>query len=140
MITRLQPKFTETIPPLAEMEPGVLYVSTEYATVSHLCACGCGEEVTISLRPKRWKLTFDGDTVTLNPSIGNTGLACRSHYFIRENGIIWLEPLSDDASVRARHRDDLELNRPSIPDDAHHTRSWLDRVTGMFRREGRRHR
>ena len=37
------------------------------------------------LKPTDWKLTFDGKTITLYPSIRNWNFACRSHYWIRNN-------------------------------------------------------
>lgn len=52
------------------LQPGVLYVSAEYGTALHLCACGCEGEVATPLRPKDplgWTLT----EVTLRPCVGN---------------------------------------------------------------------
>lgn len=39
-IEEFEPDFVEFIP--SELAPGVLYISMDYATCSHLCACGCG--------------------------------------------------------------------------------------------------
>lgn len=82
---KLEHRFVERIP--RALEPGVLYISMEYATAAHSCACGCGEEIMTPFTPTDWKLTFDGETVSLWPSVGNWQLACRSHYII-ENGRI----------------------------------------------------
>ena len=41
------------------------------ATSAHSCCCGCGEEVVAPLTPTDWKMTFDGETTSLRPSIGN---------------------------------------------------------------------
>jgi hypothetical protein len=49
------------------------------------CACGCGKEVVTPLSATDWKLIFDGKTVSLDPSIGNWGFPCRSHYWVRNN-------------------------------------------------------
>lgn len=84
--TRLQHRFVERIP--EPVEPGVLYISMEYATAAHSCCCGCGEEVVTPFSPTDWKMTFDGETVSLNPSIGNWTLACRSHYVIHGGKVI----------------------------------------------------
>jgi hypothetical protein len=73
-------EFVDLIPDA--LEDGVLYVSVQYATALHLCCCGCGSEVVTPLSPTDWSLTFDGDTVSLRPSIGNYSFPCRSHYFI----------------------------------------------------------
>lgn len=88
-ITELTPIFVKYIP--EEVEAGKLYVSMEYATCVHLCACGCGEKVVTPLAPKEWKLNYDGVHVTLCPSIGNFKYSCNSHYFIRGNRIEWVE-------------------------------------------------
>jgi Family of unknown function (DUF6527) len=80
-------KFVKSVP--ETLEQGVLYVSVEYATAIHKCCCGCGNEVVTPLSPKDWKLTFDGETVSLYPSIGNWNFGCRSHYWITKNRVEW---------------------------------------------------
>ncbi len=82
----LQHKFVEQIPDV--ISPGILYVSMDYATAIHSCACGCGNEVVTPLSPSDWKLLYDGETVTLKPSIGNWNFRCRSHYWITNNKIV----------------------------------------------------
>ena len=83
----LTPVFVEFMPD--EIEPGKLYVSMEYATVVHACCCGCGNQVVTPLSPQRWKLMFDGKSITLDPSIGNWSFPCKSHYFIRQSRVQW---------------------------------------------------
>jgi hypothetical protein len=63
----MQHVFVTTIP--TELEPGVLYVSVEFATSIHACACGCGNRVVTRLSPQNWQLMFDGRSITLHPSI-----------------------------------------------------------------------
>jgi hypothetical protein len=104
-MTSVQPVFSEFIP--ERLEQGTLYVSMKYATAAHLCCCGCGMKVVTPLTPTDWKLTFDGETVTLHPSIGNWGFQCQSHYWIRENRIVWA-PRWTKADIDAgRSRDRL---------------------------------
>jgi hypothetical protein len=67
---------------------GVLYVSMEYSLVIHLCVCGCGEKVATPLSPEDWKLYYDGDAISLSPSIGNWDFQCQSHYWIKMNKVI----------------------------------------------------
>jgi hypothetical protein len=55
----------------------------------HKCACGCGEEVATPIEKNQWKMTYDGESVTLYPSIGNRSYRCKSHYFIREDKVEW---------------------------------------------------
>lgn len=83
----LQHKFVKFIP--QNLIQGKIYISIEYKTVTHLCACGCGEEVVTPITPTDWKLTFNGSSISLHPSIGNWDFKCNSHYWIQENKVIW---------------------------------------------------
>ena len=87
------------------LQQGILYVSMEYASVAHLCCCGCGEEVITPLTPTDWKLTFDGETISLWPSIGSWTLACRSHYVIDKSRVRVAERWSDAQIEAERNRD-----------------------------------
>ena len=90
---RLRPEFVEHIP--EQLDDGVLYVSIRFGTVVHRCACGCGEEVVTPLSPAEWKITYDGRTVSLAPSIGNWSFPCRSHYWIDEGIVRWAHGFSE---------------------------------------------
>jgi hypothetical protein len=81
----LQHKFVEFIP--EHLDDGILYISIEYCTAIHKCVCGCGNQVVTPLSPTDWQLTFDGESVSLNPSIGNWSFECQSHYWITNNNI-----------------------------------------------------
>ncbi len=87
--TALMPSFVDFIPEV--LEEGVLYVSVRYKTACHKCSCGCGKKVVTPLTPTGWRITYDGRTVSLYPSIGNWKLACRSHYWITNNRVKWAE-------------------------------------------------
>ncbi len=108
----LNPVFTESIP--ADLDSGNLYVSMRYETAVHLCACGCHTKIVTPFGPHDWALTFDG-TVTLHPSVGNGQQACRSHYFIRNDRIDWLPPISKRATQFASNRDRAAHAQHSIP-------------------------
>lgn len=81
----LQHRFVEFIP--EKIEEGFLYISIEYCTAIHKCICGCGNEVVTPFSPTDWKLTYNGKTVSLYPSIGNWNFDCQSHYWIKNNKI-----------------------------------------------------
>jgi len=81
----LQHKFVEYIPTF--LEEGIIYITIEYRTAVHKCVCGCGGKVVTPITPKDWKLTFDGKSISLFPSIGNWNFDCKSHYFIINNEI-----------------------------------------------------
>lgn len=89
MIYQILPEFVDEIP--GEIREGYLYLCLSYNAVIHKCACGCGEIISTPLDKKHgWVMQYDGEEVTLSPSIGNGSYKCRSHYFIRENKIVWL--------------------------------------------------
>ncbi|WP_411463009.1 DUF6527 family protein [Agrobacterium pusense] len=77
----------------------------EYATSAHSCCCGCGEEVVTPFTPTDWKMAFDGETISLRPSIGNWTLECRSHYVIDRGKVIEAAPWSDEQVEAERRRD-----------------------------------
>ncbi|SRR5574344_326347 len=80
--------FVETIP--REIQENMLYISIKYGTAIHKCLCGCGNEIVTPFDEKNgWILSYNGKTVSLSPSIGNWNLPCHSHYWIRNNDIIW---------------------------------------------------
>lgn len=101
--TALKPVFVETIPRLPEMEEGTLYVSMRFATLSHLCPCGCGRLVDVTLDPATRSLTYDGEYLTLRPSIGVT-FPCESHYSIVRNAVMWYPPISKSKGSRWYNR------------------------------------
>lgn len=103
-LTSLNYKFVEDIP--ANLEDGVLYVSMRYAIAVHKCCCGCGIKVPTPFDPTDWKFIFDGETVSLYPSIGNWSFPCRSHYWINRNKIEWASQWTEKqiAKTRARSR------------------------------------
>jgi hypothetical protein len=102
-------EFVESIPD--ELKEGTLYVCIRLATVVHKCCCGCGNEVVTPLSPTDWKLIFDGDTITLYPSIGNWGFCCQSHYWIRGSRVRWAPRWSQQRIDAARARDRFAKQR-----------------------------
>lgn len=99
----LKHEFVEFIP--EELKQGTVYISIRFATVSHLCVCGCKNKVVTPLTPTDWKLIFDGKTISLDPSIGNWSFACQSHYWIRNNRVRWAPKWSRKQIDRGRARD-----------------------------------
>lgn len=108
-ITVFEPAFVEYVP--RTLTPGVLYLALEHSTVVHLCACGCGTKVVTPLSPAQWRLTFDGDVVSLWPSIGNWQFPCRSHYWVRENAVVWAAPMTDAEVAALRQEDARDLQQ-----------------------------
>lgn len=102
-IKQLRHRFVETMP--EKIDPGTLYISMEYATAAHRCCCGCGEEVVTPFSPAQWKMIFDGDAVSLHPSIGNWNLRCRSHYVVRDGRVIDAGAWTDEEIEAGRRRD-----------------------------------
>jgi hypothetical protein len=99
----IEHEFVEFIP--AEPDRRTIYISIAYATAVHNCFCGCGLKVVTPISPTGWQLTFDGDTVTLTPSVGNWGFRCRSHYWIKRDRVIWAGEMSQQQIEAGRGRD-----------------------------------
>ena len=96
-------EFVEFVP--EELAEGILYVSLEYGTASHLCCCGCGNKVVTPLSPTDWRMIFDGQSVSLDPSIGNWSFDCQSHYWIVRGKIRWTTKWSRERIDEGRQWD-----------------------------------
>jgi hypothetical protein len=101
-------EFVEFIP--ESLVPDTLYISILFATAVHCCFCGCGSKVVTPIHPTGWQLLFDGDTVSLWPSVGNWSFRCRSHYWINKNRVIWAAPMTQEEIDRGRSRDRLLID------------------------------
>ena len=89
-----------------KLNPGVLYVSREFKTAAHLCACGCGTKIRTPLGPTEWTLSEAGGVPTLRPSIGNWQQACRSHYWISAGKIQWAEQWTSEQISKGRKQEE----------------------------------
>ena len=105
----LQHKFVEFMPD--RIEEGILYISVEYCTAIHKCVCGCGNEVVTPLSPTDWELTFNGESVSLSPSIGNWSFECQSHYWIIKNRIKYSRKWSSEEIESGREMDTKKKKR-----------------------------
>jgi Family of unknown function (DUF6527) len=113
-LTKLTHRLVDAVPDT--LEPGVLYISMEYATAVHNCCCGCGFEVVTPLAPTGWRLIYDGDSASLEPSIGNWSFPCRSHYWIARNQVRWVThrtPADDSHQRQGTHAREM-LNAQDI--------------------------
>jgi hypothetical protein len=125
-------EFVDVIPD--QIDDGVLYVCVRYATAVHHCGCGCGKEVVTPFTPTDWKVIFDGATVSLHPSIGNWSFPCQSHYWIREDKVVWAPKWSSERIARGRRADQTrkaarlgagaEIPGGEIQSDAGQARRW----------------
>lgn len=125
-------EFVDSVPPIRE--EGKLYISIKYRTAIHSCFCGCGTKVVTPIRPTGWQLTYDGDTISLYPSIGNWSFPCRSHYWIRGNAAIPAGEMTRQEIEAGRDRDRAARDayysgttqqlRPSNPPASKGRRFW----------------
>lgn len=134
----LNPEFVDAIP--EKIEHGKIYISMEFATAVHNCACGCGLEVVTPFAPTDWKLTFDGVSISLSPSIGNWSFPCRSHYWIRNNKVQWAGEWSpqeiaagraNDRNNKQRQFSDAETAGNSL--SAKGKTGWWSRIMGWLK-------
>ena len=102
-LQRIQHQFVDFVP--EKLEPGKLYVSLEYNTASHLCACGCGYEVVTILGPADSSITYNGRGVSISTSVGNSNFPCKSHYWIEDNRILWEARMTPRLTALSRERD-----------------------------------
>ena len=106
---RIDPEFIDSFPDV--LEPGQLYISMKYATTAHLCASGCGNVVVLPLSPAEWKMYFDGEAISLTPSVGNWEYPCHAHYWIRGNKIHWAGAWTKKEIESGRDNDQRDLDR-----------------------------
>lgn len=93
------------------LEEGVLYISVEFSNTAHRCMCGCGQEVYAPLSPRDWTMIFDGETASLDPSIGNWSFPCRSHYWLEQGRVSWATLWSPVEIERGRALDRFRKSR-----------------------------
>jgi len=90
-----------------QLELGVLYVSYEFGTAAHLCACGCGEKVRTPLGPTEWSIEEHATGPSLWPSVGNWQKPCKSHYVISKGEIFWASRWSESDILAGRAQEQL---------------------------------
>nr|WP_315848157.1 DUF6527 family protein [uncultured Rhodoferax sp.] len=100
---RIKHQFVEFIP--EKLEPDTLYISLEYNSANHLCACGCGREVVTIIGPADSSITSSGRGVSISTSIGNSNFPCKSHYWIKDSHILWESPMTPQLTALSRARD-----------------------------------
>ena len=130
----LHHEFVEFIPD--KPRAGTLYISIPYTTAVHRCACGCGCEVVTPLSPTDWKLTFDGETISLSPSIGNWSFECQSHYWVEHDRIRWAGRMTREqiAAVRASDSNAKKQHHARRPVTPPTTRPKVGRLQQLLAR------
>jgi hypothetical protein len=106
-IKEIAPEIVELTPQV--LAPGRLYISLKYRAAVHLCCCGCGEKVVTPLSNAEWRIEVKQGKATIYPSIGNWAMACQSHYWIRENNVIWSHKFSKERIQAVFERDQRDL-------------------------------
>lgn len=125
---RIKHEFVDYIP--HNLKEGTIYISINFATAAHKCFCGCGGEVITPLSPEDWELTFDGKSITLNPSIGNWSFNCQSHYWIIRNTIRWARKWSQD-EIDACRSEELHRGKKYFTDSTKTRRKRARRYFGF---------
>jgi hypothetical protein len=124
-IDSYQHEFVRSFPEC--LEEGVLYVSVEFGSAAHRCFCGCGQEVYTPLSPRDWMMIYDGEAVSLDPSIGNWSFRCQSHYWLERGRVTWARQWSVkqiergralDRIRKARHFGEVKPDAQSAPTQA----------------------
>ena len=89
-----------------ELKPGVLYVSEEFSTAAHLCACGCGSKIRTPLGPTEWKVMETKKGLSLYPSVGNWQQPCQSHYWIERGEVRWSPKWTHEEITMGRRQEE----------------------------------
>lgn len=123
-LSTIQLRHVEFMP--KQLEPGILYVSQQFATAAHLCACGCGAKIRTPLGPTEWELHETAGGPSLWPSVGNWQQACQSHYIIQSGKIVWAGKWTSE-QIAAGRRDE-ETRRKAYYDAMYAKSGWLGRI------------
>lgn len=115
------------------LEPGVLYVSEEFAAAAHLCACGCGSKIRTPLGPTEWILEVTAEGPSLRPSVGNWQKPCQSHYWISRGEIRWAEKWTPE-EIEAGRRAEQEQRRAYYEELDRTRQGRLRRFVGWVKR------
>lgn len=117
-----------------DLVPGILYVSEEFGTAAHLCACGCGAKIRTPLGPTEWCFFETPNGPTIYPSIGNWQQPCQSHYFIRNGQIVWAPKWTSEQIEAGRAAE--KLRREAYYDELYKKkgifRKILDWIKGLL--------
>lgn len=127
-VTALKPIYVRYMPSADTVREGELYISLEFQTAIHKCCCGCGEEVVTPFNSAQWHIYEKDGEVTLHPSIGNWSYACRSHYFIKNNRIVWAEAFDKNKISRVQARD-----KHALESYITHKNAATQRQEGLFK-------
>ncbi len=114
------------------IEAGKVYISTKHRLTEHLCACGCGTEVSLPLGRSEWKIEYDGETVSIWPSVGNWQLPCRSHYIIQKNKTRWCRRWSQEEILAGRSR--YRKEKQQYIEEKQKERKWWKRILRIIYR------
>ena len=94
-------EFVDLIP--STLENNVFYICIKCDVVVHLCACGCNNKVVTPIdKHFGWILNYDGESISLFPSIGNYNFECKSHYYVKNSKIVWLEESNISSNILSK--------------------------------------
>ena len=122
-LNRITHRFVQRVP--SPLEDGVVYVSIEFGTVIHKCCCGCGDKVVTPLTPTDWTLIYDGQSISLKPSIGRWSATCRSHYWIERNHVRWEPSWPQEPAREAKPRESTADRRAPVVTPRRRWRDWV---------------
>ena len=129
---KLRPIFVEVLPETGAIKTGELWITHKHRTVNLRCPCGCGGLTVLSLHPSRWHVYFDGKSVSLKGPTGGSVWAnsgCGSHYYIRNNAVIWLGRIDPD-----RHSEYADVERVRMLDSTSSRQTLGSRLRRAWRR------
>ena len=91
------------------LEEGILYMSERFKVAAHICPCGCGTKIVTPISQCEWSLSVKNGKPTLDPSIGNWQIPCKSHYWIKNGQIEWSGSWTNEEIEAGRAKDKARL-------------------------------
>lgn len=91
------------------LEEGKLYMSERFKVAAHICPCGCGTKIVTPISPCEWSISVENGKPTLEPSIGNWQIPCKSHYWIDNGQIRWSDLWTDEEIEAGRNKEKVSL-------------------------------
>lgn len=127
-VEHLSPEVVDSFP--RPMSEGTLYVSLVFNSCGHLCCCGCKREVITPLSPAQWSITYDGQDVSLSPSIGSWEIGCKSHYWIKNGRVQWSRQFTQVEIRSNQARDRVAIEKLDVREQK--PRPFWQRIRNFF--------
>ena len=105
-----------------QLNEGIVYHNNDFELAALLCPCGCGHRITL-LVPDSHQISSDKGLPSIYPSIAVCDAPCKSHFFIRQGRIDWMNAFSQ-AEASAVMRGQIARHASHNPQPL----SWIGQI------------